>query len=87
MIAPTPLGPDTPAVVRAAPCRAENNRQEAKMTARPPHDAAAQVSTRRVGQATVSVVSDGELLWAPRFPVPEPEWRRAIPEADEGGRV
>ncbi len=45
------------------------------------------IDTRRVGDATVTVVSEGELFWAPRFPVPEPEWRRAMPEADADGRV
>ena len=45
------------------------------------------IDTRRVGDATVTVVSEGELLWAPRFPAPESEWRRAMPEADAEGRV
>ena len=45
------------------------------------------VSSRSVGDAAVTVVSDGALLWAPRFPVPEAEWRRAIPEADPDGRA
>jgi glyoxylase-like metal-dependent hydrolase (beta-lactamase superfamily II) len=45
------------------------------------------VSSRSVGDATVTVVSDGALLWAPRFPVPEAEWRRAMPEADPDGRA
>ena len=45
------------------------------------------IESRRVGDATVTVVSEGGLLWAPGFPVPEPEWRRAIPEADAAGRV
>lgn len=45
------------------------------------------VSSRPVGEATITVVSDGALLWAPRFPVPEVKWRRAMPEADAKGRV
>jgi len=45
------------------------------------------VDTRRVGDATVTVISEGGLLWPPRFPVPEPEWRQALPEADAEGRV
>ena len=45
------------------------------------------IESRRVGDATVTVVSEGDLLWAPRFPAPEPEWRRAMPEADADGRV
>ena len=45
------------------------------------------ISTRRVGSATASVISEGTLRWAPRFPKPEAEWRRALPEADGDGRI
>jgi glyoxylase-like metal-dependent hydrolase (beta-lactamase superfamily II) len=45
------------------------------------------IATRRVGDATIHVVSDGELLWAPGFAVPEEAWRQAMPEADDLGRV
>ena len=45
------------------------------------------IDTRQVGDATVTAVSEGGLLWAPRFPVSEPEWRQAMPEADANGRV
>jgi glyoxylase-like metal-dependent hydrolase (beta-lactamase superfamily II) len=45
------------------------------------------IDTRRVGDATVTAVSEGELLWSPRFPVSETERRQAMPEADEHGRV
>jgi len=45
------------------------------------------IDSRRVGQAEVTVISEGGLLWPPRFPVPEEEWRAALPEADEEGRV
>jgi glyoxylase-like metal-dependent hydrolase (beta-lactamase superfamily II) len=45
------------------------------------------VDQRQVGEATVSVVSDGTLLFPPRFAVPEAEWRRALPEADAEGRL
>ena len=45
------------------------------------------LDVRRMGEATVAVVSEGELLWAPRFPVPEAEWRRFMPGADAKGRV
>ena len=45
------------------------------------------IDTRRVGDATVTVVSEGELLWPPRFPVAETAWRQAMPDADAEGRV
>jgi glyoxylase-like metal-dependent hydrolase (beta-lactamase superfamily II) len=45
------------------------------------------IDTRRVGDTTVTAVSEGELLWSPRFPVSETERRQAMPEADEHGRV
>jgi glyoxylase-like metal-dependent hydrolase (beta-lactamase superfamily II) len=45
------------------------------------------IDTRRVGDATVTVVSEGGLLWSPRFPIPETGWRQAMPEADADGRV
>ncbi len=45
------------------------------------------VSTRRIGDAEVTVISEGTLVWAPEFPVPEVEWRAAMPEANERGAV
>jgi glyoxylase-like metal-dependent hydrolase (beta-lactamase superfamily II) len=45
------------------------------------------VETRRVGGATVTVVSDGTFLWAPELRAPEAEWRRAIPEANDRGEI
>jgi len=45
------------------------------------------VASRRVGEATVTVISEGTLDWAPRFPVSEDERRRAMPEADADGKV
>lgn len=45
------------------------------------------VSTRRIGDAEVTVISEGTLTWAPQFPVPEAEWRAAMPDADENGAV
>jgi glyoxylase-like metal-dependent hydrolase (beta-lactamase superfamily II) len=45
------------------------------------------IDSRKLGDATITVISDGGLHWAPKFPVPEVEWRQAIPEADEQGRV
>lgn len=43
--------------------------------------------TRQIGNATITVIADGEMLWEPRFPVPEAEWRAALPDADEQGRI
>ena len=57
------------------------------MTLDPPAAAATYIDTRRVGDTTVTVVSEGGLLWGPRFAVPEAEWRAAMPEADAEGRV
>jgi glyoxylase-like metal-dependent hydrolase (beta-lactamase superfamily II) len=57
------------------------------MAVQDPSRDASFIDTRHVGEATVTAVSEGGLLWAPRFPVPEPEWRRAMPEADADGRV
>ncbi len=45
------------------------------------------VSQRQVGDAVVTVISEGTLSWAPKFPVPEAEWRAAMPDADESGSV
>ena len=45
------------------------------------------IETRQVGDATITVIADGEMLWEPRFPVPEVEWRASLPDADERGRI
>ncbi|MGH2376342.1 MAG: MBL fold metallo-hydrolase [bacterium] len=45
------------------------------------------VSSRKIGDATVTVISEGSCLWAPRFGVPEAAWRRAMPDADAEGRI
>jgi glyoxylase-like metal-dependent hydrolase (beta-lactamase superfamily II) len=50
-------------------------------------DPAAFVDTRRVGDATITVVSEGALKWPPRFSIPEEELRRVLPDLDEQGRV
>lgn len=47
----------------------------------------AYVASRRIGEADVTIISEGSCRWAPRFQVPEAEWRRALPEADAGGRI
>jgi glyoxylase-like metal-dependent hydrolase (beta-lactamase superfamily II) len=45
------------------------------------------IATRQIGDATITVISDGELLWAPQFPVSDAVMRQAMPEADTVGRV
>ena len=45
------------------------------------------VSTRRVGDATVTAINDGTSLWAPNFAVPPDDVRAAIPEMDDAGRI
>ena len=57
------------------------------MTAGSASTTASFVDTRRVGDALVTVVSEGQLQWPPRVPVSESEWREALPEADDEGRV
>jgi glyoxylase-like metal-dependent hydrolase (beta-lactamase superfamily II) len=57
------------------------------VTEQAPSRAASFIDTRLVGDAMVTAISEGGLLWAPRFPVAEPEWRQAIPESDADGRV
>lgn len=47
----------------------------------------AYVSSRRIGEARITIISEGTCLWAPRFQAPEAEWRRAMPEADAAGRI
>jgi glyoxylase-like metal-dependent hydrolase (beta-lactamase superfamily II) len=44
------------------------------------------IASRVVGESTVTVVSEGAIRWAPRFPVSAAEWRRAEPGTDAGGR-
>jgi glyoxylase-like metal-dependent hydrolase (beta-lactamase superfamily II) len=44
-------------------------------------------NTRRIGDAIVSVISEGTLPWALNLQAPEAEWRAATPEADERGIV
>ena len=52
----------------------------------PSHEPPPHVSSRRIGDATVTIISEGELPWAPELSAPESEWRQAIPEADDLGR-
>lgn len=45
------------------------------------------VGSRRIGEATVTVIRDGTFPWAPRMQAPEAEWRRAMPEANAAGEL
>ncbi len=45
------------------------------------------VASRRIGEADVTIISEGSCRWAPRFQAPEAEWRSAMPEADADGRI
>ncbi len=45
------------------------------------------IDTRQVGDAEITIISEGGLLWDPRFAASEEDWRAALPEADERGRV
>ena len=49
--------------------------------------AQAYVSSRTFGDATVSIISEGTLCWAPDLQAPEEEWRREIPEAGADGKL
>lgn len=53
----------------------------------PDSDDSSYVASRAIGDASITVVSDGSLLWAPHFPVAESVWRKAMPGADSAGRV
>ena len=45
------------------------------------------VASRRIGEATVTVISEGTFPWKLDLEAPEAEWRRAIPEANAAGEV
>ncbi len=45
------------------------------------------VDSRAIGDAVVTIISEGSFRWAPRFGVPEAEWRGAMPDADTHGRI
>jgi glyoxylase-like metal-dependent hydrolase (beta-lactamase superfamily II) len=45
------------------------------------------VASRRIGDAVVTVISDGTLRWAPKFQISDAERRAAMPDADEEGKV
>jgi glyoxylase-like metal-dependent hydrolase (beta-lactamase superfamily II) len=45
------------------------------------------VTTRHIGSAAVTAINEGTVYWAPELTAPEEEWRKAIPEVDEKGRI
>jgi glyoxylase-like metal-dependent hydrolase (beta-lactamase superfamily II) len=57
------------------------------MPAREADSAAEFVASRRIGDATVTVISEGSMLWAPRYEIAEDDRRRALPDADADGRI
>jgi glyoxylase-like metal-dependent hydrolase (beta-lactamase superfamily II) len=44
-------------------------------------------ASRRIGGATVTVISDGTLKWAPKFPVSEEERAEVLAGADSDGKM
>lgn len=49
--------------------------------------ATSHVATRQFGDATVSIISEGAMVWAPPLQAPEPAWRPAMPEAGPDGEL
>ncbi len=45
------------------------------------------VASRRFGDATVTLISEGTFPWRLELQVPESAWRRAMPEADASGAI
>ena len=45
------------------------------------------VASRQFGEATVTIISDGYICGKVALPLPESEWRPAIPEADAEGVI
>lgn len=45
------------------------------------------VSSRPIGDSTVSIIRDSTFPWTPQIQAPEDEWRAAMPEADEAGSL
>ena len=47
----------------------------------------AYVSSRRIGETTITIISECTVMGSVNLPVPEAEWRQAIPEADARGMI
>ena len=48
---------------------------------------AAYIAARRIGDATITIISEASAVGSVSLPIPEAEWRQAIPEADEHGLI
>jgi hypothetical protein len=48
---------------------------------------AAYIAARRIGDATITIISEASAVGSVSLPIPEAEWRQAIPEADELGLI
>lgn len=44
-------------------------------------------TSRRIGDATITVISCGTARWHPNFTVPEEQWRALMPEVDGAGKM
>lgn len=42
---------------------------------------------RRIGDAVVTLIDAGGMVWAPKYGVPESEWRAALPDAGPEGEI
>lgn len=45
------------------------------------------VATRKIGDAVVTVISEGTLRWNPKFEISDDERRRVLPDADGEGKL
>lgn len=50
------------------------------------HERPEYISTRQIGDAEITVISEGTLEWAPKMEAPEDQVRRAIPDLAERGK-
>ncbi|MFN8538040.1 MAG: hypothetical protein U0232_11265 [Thermomicrobiales bacterium] len=51
------------------------------------HDSSRYITTRQVGEATVTLINDGTLRWNPQLLAPADEVRAATPEAEADGTL
>ena len=48
---------------------------------------AAYITTRRFNEATVTIISNGTMVWTPHFPVPPEVARAAMPDVGPNGEL